>query len=66
MSAEFKQISESERAKWDQLAAEDKERYQRAMESYEPPSDLEDSDSDSDDSDAPKKKGKKKKARKAW
>ena len=64
MSAEFKQISESERAKWDQLAAEDKERYQRAMESYEPPSDLEDSDSDSDDSDAPKKKGKKKKAMK--
>jgi len=38
---------------------EDKERYQREMEDYEPPS--ADSDSDSDDSDAPKKRKKKKK-----
>jgi len=58
LSQEFKQVSDRERAKWDQLAAEDKERYQREMEDYEPPSD--DSDSDSD-SDAPKKKKKKKK-----
>jgi hypothetical protein len=58
LSAEFKQVSASEKAKWDALAAEDKERYQREMEDYEPPS--EDSDSDSD-SDAPKKKKKKKK-----
>jgi len=61
-SAEFKELSETDRARWDQLAAEDKERYNREMETYEPPSDLEDSDSDSD-SDAPKKK-KKKKAKK--
>mmetsp|Transcript_41747 Transcript_41747/g.87604 ORF Transcript_41747/g.87604 Transcript_41747/m.87604 type:complete len:207 (+) Transcript_41747:284-904(+) len=59
LSAEFKEISESERARWDQLAVEDKERYQREMEDYEPPS--ADSDSDSDDSDAPKKRKKKKK-----
>jgi len=61
LSAEFKEISDSERERWNQLAAEDKERYQREMESYEPPSDLE-SDSDSD-SDAPKKKKKKKKVK---
>lgn len=57
LSAEFKQVSEREKAKWDQLAAEDKERYQREMEDYEPPSE---SDSDSD-SDGPRKKKKKKK-----
>jgi len=39
---EFKALSDGERAKWDKLAAEDKERYQREMEDYEPPSDLED------------------------
>ena len=52
---EFKQVSESERARWDQLAAEDKERYQREMEDYDPPSE---SDSDSD---SPKRRKKKKK-----
>ncbi len=41
------------------LAAQDKDRYLEAMETYEPPSD-EDPDSDSD-SDAPKKKKKTKK-----
>jgi structure-specific recognition protein 1 len=50
MSAEFKEISASERARWDKLAVEDKERYQAAMEDYEPPSD------DDDDSPPPKKK----------
>mmetsp|Transcript_8463 Transcript_8463/g.13758 ORF Transcript_8463/g.13758 Transcript_8463/m.13758 type:complete len:192 (+) Transcript_8463:168-743(+) len=60
LSVEFKQISTSERAKMDQLAVEDKERYQAEMEDYEPPSE---SDSDSD-SDAPKKKKKAKKKKK--
>lgn len=41
LSEEFKQISESERAKYDKLAQADKERYQREMEDYEPPSDEE-------------------------
>lgn len=41
LSAEFKQITAEEREKWDQLAREDKERYQRQMEDYEPPSDEE-------------------------
>jgi len=39
LSAEFKEISAAERAKWDRLALDDKERYQREMEDYEPPSD---------------------------
>jgi len=39
LSAEFKQITPDEREKWDKLALEDKERYQREMEDYEPPSD---------------------------
>jgi len=52
ISVEFKALSDHERAKWDKLAAEDKERYQREMEDYEPPSDLED--------DAPKKRKAKK------
>jgi len=41
LSTEFKDISESERAKYDKLAQADKERYQREMEDYEPPSDEE-------------------------
>lgn len=41
LSEEFKNISESERAKYDKLAMADKERYQREMEDYEPPSDEE-------------------------
>ena len=61
MSTEFKAIDGDERARWDQLAAEDKERYNREMEDYTPPSDDDDSDSDSDESDAPKKKKKRKK-----
>ncbi len=48
MSVEFKAISTSERARWDKLAVQDKERYQAAMEDYEPPSD--------DDDSPPKKK----------
>jgi len=57
LSVEFKAVTRNERAKYDQLAVEDKERYQAQMEDYEPPSE---SDSDSD-SDAPKKRRKKKK-----
>jgi len=57
LSVEFKAIDEDEVARYAQLAIEDKERYQAAMEDYDPPSD---SDSDSD-SDAPRKKKKKKK-----
>jgi hypothetical protein len=44
LSREFKQITASERAKWDQKALEDKERYAREMENYVPPDDLEDDD----------------------
>ena len=54
MSVEFKEISASERARWDKLAVQDKERYQAAMEDYEPPSD--------DDSLPKKKAAAKKKA----
>mmetsp|Transcript_19312 Transcript_19312/g.28154 ORF Transcript_19312/g.28154 Transcript_19312/m.28154 type:complete len:195 (-) Transcript_19312:28-612(-) len=41
LSAEFKEISTAERAKWDELALEDKKRYKSEMEDYEPPSDEE-------------------------
>jgi len=59
MSVEFKAISDAERARWDQLALDDKDRYLHAMESYDPPSDSE--QDDDSDSDAPKKKKKSKK-----
>lgn len=64
MSSEFKALNETERKRWDQLAANDKTRYLAEMENYDPPSDLDDDDSDDDDSDDDeprKKKGKKKK-----
>mmetsp|Transcript_13695 Transcript_13695/g.20585 ORF Transcript_13695/g.20585 Transcript_13695/m.20585 type:complete len:164 (-) Transcript_13695:24-515(-) len=38
LSKEFKAITPEEREKWDKLAAQDKERYQLEMETYEPPS----------------------------
>ncbi|KAL3776346.1 hypothetical protein ACHAW5_003520 [Stephanodiscus triporus] len=60
MSVEFKAIPDAERARWDQLALDDKDRYLQAMESYDPPSDDSEQDDDSD-SDAPKKKKKSKK-----
>lgn len=41
LSQEFKEISASERAKWDQKALQDKERYAREMEDYVPPDDME-------------------------
>lgn len=34
ISQKFKSLPANERAKWDQKAAEDKERYQREMEAY--------------------------------
>jgi high mobility group protein B2 len=40
LSEEFKAISTDERAEWDVAARKDKERYEREMEDYEPPSDL--------------------------
>jgi len=61
LSVEFKAVTTSERARWDQLAAEDKERYQAQMENYDPPTESEDSDSDSDAPRGKKKKPKKKK-----
>eukprot|EP01083_Nonionella_stella_P019168 53282_1 len=61
LSREFKAVSPSDRGRWDQLAAEDKERYQAQMENYEPPTESEDSDSDSDAPRGRKKKSKKKK-----
>jgi hypothetical protein len=70
MSVEFKEISTSERARWDKLAAQDKERYLAAMEDYEPPSEDDDSPpatkkaaSKKKTATAPKKKGAKGKAK---
>lgn len=57
MSAQFKAISETERAEWDRKALQDKERYQGEMENYIPP-DI--SDNSDDDGYAKKKKKKKK------
>jgi ketosteroid isomerase-like protein len=34
---EFKALSEKDKAKWDKLAAADKERYLAEMETYSPP-----------------------------
>jgi len=45
LSKEFKAIDDAERAKYDKLAVLDKERYQREMEHYEPPSDEEEAPS---------------------
>jgi len=54
LSAQFKEISESERAEWDRKASLDRERYQREMVDYVPPED------DSDEDGFGKKKKKKK------
>jgi len=39
ISKQFKSLDDDERAKWDELARLDKERYRSEMENYEPPSD---------------------------
>lgn len=39
ISKQFKALDEDEKAKWNELARQDKERYQREMENYDPPSD---------------------------
>lgn len=57
MAEEYRNLSQSDRGRWDHLAAEDKKRYLREMENYTPPD-------DSSDSSAPKKKTTKKKMRK--
>lgn len=54
LSQEFKGLPENEKEQWKDLAAKDKERYQREMEDYVPPSD------DSEDDGKRKKKKKKK------
>jgi HD superfamily phosphohydrolase len=36
-SVEFKALSEKDKAKWEKLAAADKERYLAEMETYSPP-----------------------------
>jgi len=53
LSQEFKGLPENEKEQWKDLAAKDKERYQREMEDYVPPSD------DSEDDGKRKKKKKK-------
>ena len=58
LSAEFKELPDKERSKWEKKAEKDKVRYQNEMKSYTPPSDESDSD------DEPKKSKKKKKAAK--
>eukprot|EP00594_Rhizosolenia_setigera_P000111 CAMPEP_0178944972 /NCGR_PEP_ID=MMETSP0789-20121207/3467_1 /TAXON_ID=3005 /ORGANISM="Rhizosolenia setigera, Strain CCMP 1694" /LENGTH=218 /DNA_ID=CAMNT_0020624793 /DNA_START=1709 /DNA_END=2365 /DNA_ORIENTATION=- len=57
ISAEFKQLDGTERAKWDKKAAKDKIRYEEEMKDYVPP---DDSDSDSDGGGKRKKKKSKK------
>lgn len=54
LSVEFKQITAEDRQKWDELALEDKKRYQRQMENYTPLSE------DSEEETTTKKKKKKK------
>ncbi|GFH47853.1 hypothetical protein CTEN210_04329 [Chaetoceros tenuissimus] len=52
IAEKFKALTDYERAQYDDMAAKDRERYEREMEKYTPPSD--DSDNDSDyDSDVP-------------
>lgn len=53
LSVEYKSLPLGERAKWDKKAEKDKQRYQREMANYVPPS-------DDSDSDAGKKKKRKK------
>lgn len=57
LSAEYKGLPAKERAKWDKKAEKDKERYQREMANYVPPSD----DSDSEGGGGGRKPKKKKK-----
>jgi structure-specific recognition protein 1 len=52
----WKELSDADKAKWDQKAREDKDRYKKEMDGYSAPSD--DDDDDDDDSDSGKAKGK--------
>ena len=54
LAEKYKQLSKDEKAKYDDMAAKDRERYEREMDNYTPPPDDSDSDSDSDsDRDVP-------------
>ena len=46
LSAEFKALSEDDKAEWNEKADADKQRYLHEMENYVPPSDNSDSDDD--------------------
>ena len=50
----WKELSDAEKAKWDERARQDKDRYRKEMDDYSAPSD----DDDDDDSDGGKDKGK--------
>jgi len=56
----WKALTPDEKKKFDEIAQKDQERYQKAMEGYQPPS----SSSESESEDEPKKKKRKKKAKK--
>ena len=60
----WKNVSEEEKKRFEDMAEADKERYKKEMESYVPPSDDDDDDDSSEDEGSPKKKGKKKRAAK--
>lgn len=60
IAEKYKELTEDEKSKYEDMAATDRQRYEREMENYTPPSDDSDSDSDSD-SDVPKRKKRKKK-----
>merc|ERR1711971_187611 len=60
IAEKYKELTGDEKSKFEDMAAKDRERYEREMENYTPPSDDSDSDSDSD-SDVPKRKKRKKK-----
>lgn len=53
LGEEWKKLSDEDKAPYEEQAEEDKERYQKEMEDYTPPSD--DDDSDSDDGGGKKK-----------
>jgi hypothetical protein len=56
LGEEWKKLSDEDKAPYEEQAEEDKQRYQKEMEDYTPPSD--DDDSDSDDGGGGKKKAK--------
>ncbi|KAL3792936.1 hypothetical protein ACHAW5_006843 [Stephanodiscus triporus] len=67
VGAAWKELSDGDKAEWEEKAKQDKVRYKKEMENYSAPSDDDDSDEDSgdDDSDNAKAKKKKPKAKRA-